>query len=244
MRNLLLVISLKILLIICKDLPSISAGIILPLQESNVSAIIRSPKDLPKIGQSLVGWLEQNSSFFTFLDSAPTFEFPSDFRLFPLPMAREGLSKEDASEDSTLIVVPRKVPIAMPSQEVVETVHRLLELIYEHIQDWYPAFSRGMRTVLDPIKDFNSVTNVPDSVLHDFADLIVGLGDQVTDDQQRWLYCCVLLPKDPLLPLQQRSLIVRAQSEKGHYKVDVDALYAYEASKSICLRAFQSGQII
>jgi len=239
------------LMLICEGLDTI-AGIVLPLTVRGVPLSLRSPKDLQKAGMSLIGWLGQNGSFSTFLDIAPSFEYPHDFRLLPFRVGKEDPSQEivlpvnasDFPGNNALIVVQRKVKPLNLSCEVVDTVQRFLALIYKFMPDWQSSFAQDVGDYIDPVLDFNTSINLPDNILNRFADMIVSLGDREDENQQRWQYCSILLPKDSILPLQQRSLFVQAQSEKGPYKVGVDTFYPYEASKSINLRAFQSGHII
>src|SRR5205807_13207 len=69
------------LMLICEDIPNTIAGLIIPLQTSNIPVSLRNPENLYKIGDALVGWLGQSRSFYTLLTSAPSFEHPSDFRI-------------------------------------------------------------------------------------------------------------------------------------------------------------------
>src|SRR5437868_7111878 len=86
------------LTLICENIPDTVAGLVLPLQEKNAPNAIMHPNDLPSAGESLVGWQNWNHSFGTFLDPAPSFEYPSDFRIHPLQSVEESMPK-----DSTLI---------------------------------------------------------------------------------------------------------------------------------------------
>src|SRR5258708_37503047 len=91
------------LLLICEDIPATIAGLLLPLRKSSAYDAINDPKDLPKMGRTLVGWLGQNKAFYSFLDSAPSFEFPSDFRIEP-----QRILIGEAPHYSPLIIVQRK----------------------------------------------------------------------------------------------------------------------------------------
>src|SRR6266516_3857819 len=71
------------LILACENIPDAIAGLVLPLQKKVVD-IELDPKRLPEIGDALIGWLDINGSFYTFLDPAPSFEVPSDFRMQPL----------------------------------------------------------------------------------------------------------------------------------------------------------------
>ena len=69
-------------------------------------------------------------------------------------------------------------------------------------------------------------------------------GRQNADGQQRWYFCCVLLPEESALPLQQRSLIVQAQSLHAPHNIGVTSISPEKSVTSISLRAFQSGNIV
>src|SRR6266480_4847184 len=204
------------IMLICEDIPDSLAGLVLPLQKKNISDVVHNPNDLPKLRDSLVGWLGHNRSFYTFLDTAPSFEFPSDFRTQPLAMTEEGMS-----QDNTLIVVQRKARSLNLSDPHVETIRRLLGPIYRNVEKWRPCFDHGMRDWLYQVADFTSSPNPPDDVLNGLANMIVELGGKTDDGQNRWRFSCILSPKDLTLPLQQRSLVVRAQSKDSPHTVGV-----------------------
>src|SRR5947209_19378011 len=105
--------------------------------------------DLPKVGESLIRRLGLHQSFYTFLDSAPSFEYPTDFRVIPLQAVTE-----NTPEDNTLVIVQRKArPLSLNSL-VVGTIRRLLAPLYE-VKDWSPYFGRGIRDLLYLSPDFN-----------------------------------------------------------------------------------------
>ena len=196
---------------------------------------------MPKLRDSLVGWLGHNRSFYTFLDTAPSFEFPSDFRTQPLAMTEEGMS-----QDNTLIVVQRKARSLNLSDPHVETIRRLLGPIYRNVEKWRPCFDHGMRDWLYQVADFTSSPNPPDDVLNGLANMIVELGGKTDDGQNRWRFSCILSPKDLTLPLQQRSLVVRAQSKDSPHTVGVTtvSISPDKHVDSLSLKAFQSGYVI
>ena len=226
------------LLLICEDIPDTIAGLVLPLHKNDAYTSVRNPSDLPKLGESLIGWLGLNQSYYTFLDSAPSFEYPTDFRVLPLQAV-----KENAPEDNTLVIVQRKARSLNLSVLSVGTIRRLLAPLYE-VMDWSPYFGRGMRDLLYLAPDFNSNINITDATLNGLADMIVRLGGKTKNGQNRWCFCCILLPEDPTLPLQQRSLIVRAQSKNSPHKISMTTISPGKYVQSISLRAFQSGRII
>jgi DNA-binding transcriptional MerR regulator/GGDEF domain-containing protein len=225
------------LVLICQDIPDSIAGLVLPLKLNDISTLVRYPSDLPKVGKSLIGWLGLNQSFYTFLDSAPSFEYPTDFRVVPLQAVGE-----NAPKDNTLVIVQRKARPLSLSALAVGTIRRLLAPLYE-VKDWSPYFGKGMRDLLYLAPDFNSNTNITDDTLNGLADMIVRLGGKTKVDQDRWRFCCILLPEDPGLPLQQRSLIVRAQSKNSPHKISMTNISPGKYVHSLSLRAFQSGRI-
>jgi DNA-binding transcriptional MerR regulator/GGDEF domain-containing protein len=226
------------LMLICEDIPDTIAGLVLPLQEDINSVSIRHPGDLPKAGLSLIGWLGLNRSFCTFLDSAPSFEYPTDFRVVPLQAIVENTPK-----DNTIIIVQRKAKPLGLTIPVVDVIRRLLAPLYE-VKDLRPYFGQGMRDLLYLAPDLNNSANLTDDTLNGFADMMVRLGGQANDGQQKWRFCCIMLPEDPKLPLQQRSLIVRAQSKNSPHKVGETTISPGKYVQSLSLRAFQSGRII
>src|SRR5258706_1907216 len=115
-------------MLICEDIPDI-AGLVLPLQDHPNAARVPNPHTLSEIGEALVGWLDLNRSFYTFLDAAPSFEAPSDFRIERLVTMNEVLE----AQDETLIVVQRKARPLNLSVPAVETAQRLLAPIYQRI---------------------------------------------------------------------------------------------------------------
>ncbi len=233
------------LMLLCEDIPNSTAGLILPLQTRQVPASLRDPQNLYKIGGALVGWLDQSRSFYTLISSAPSFEHPSDFRILPLHVIEENVPKEGTPEDPTLIVIQRKTTLTL-SQSVVDVVRRLLEPLYNEVPDWRLYLGLGMRDLLDPVTDFNSGSISPDTILTGFAERVVHMGGQTANGQNRWRFCCILVPNNSQLPLQQRSLVIRAKTKVAPttYKVGTTLVSPEVSIISMSLRAFQSGRII
>ena len=229
------------LLLICEDIPDTIAGLILPLHRNFSAAGTPTPRTLSERGEVLVGWLDANRSFHTFLDSATTFEEPSDFRIQSLVSPKEYLLQEH-EQDQTLIVVQRKARPLNLTTPIVETIRRLLTPIYQNVAAWQPAFDFGMRDWFYQSTDFTTNVNASDDVLNDMMDIIIHLGGKTADNQNRWRFACLLLPDDPRLPLQQHSLIVRAKSEHTPYKTGISSVSAKDPGLSF--RAYQSGHMI
>jgi GGDEF domain-containing protein len=225
------------LMMIAEDTPDTSVGLVLPLHQHVTHDSVRHPSDLANIGESLIGWLRQDLSFSAFLDSAPSFEYPTDFRVGPLQLVDEG-----APKDGTLIVVQRKAKSLTLSKPFVETIRRLLAPLYNvPLENWRSYFGQGMRDFFYEAADFSGSTSP--TILKGLADIIVLLGSQEEDGQNRWRFCCILLPENPTLPIQQRSLVVRAQSKYSPHKVGSTTISPGKFVDSLCVRAFQSGRI-
>ena len=228
------------LLLICEDIPDTVAGIILPLEKTNVASIVLQPQNLPNAGRSLIGWLSQSRSFYTFLDSAPEFEHPSDFRIEPLVNLTDNFSSTRMPLENVLIVVQRKTKPLFLNSATLVTVERILGLIYQTIEQWQQSFERVVRDWMYQVTDFSVSSVIADEVLNGLANIIVESGGKTDRGQDRWYFSCILLPEDISLPVQQHALVVRAQSENApHNLVDVSA-----KEPGLSLRAYLSGQII
>ena len=233
------------LLLICEDVPDTvaGAGIILPLRKDNIAEIVY-PQDVCKAGHSLVGWLSQSRSFYTFLDAGPTFEHPSDFRVEHFANLAENFSAKQEPLNNILVIVQRKAKQLTLSKEAAKTIKRLLGLVYETSDQWRPAFDNGVRDWMYQATDFTGSTAISDEVLNGLANIIVQIGGKTEDGEDRWRFCCILLPKDSALPVQQRSLVVRAQSKFAPHKVGTTTVSPNNHVDSLSIKAFQSGNIM
>ena len=228
------------LLLICEDIPDTVAGIILPLEKANVASIVLRPQDLPNSGQSLIGWLSQNRSFFTFLDNAPEFEHPSDFRIEPLVNLTDNLSLTRTPLEDVLIIVQRKAKSVFLNSATQITVQRILGLIYQTVEQWQHSFERGMRGWMYQTTDFSISSVIADEVLNSLTNIVVEAGEKTDDNQNRWYFCGILTPEDTTLPVQQRTLVMRAQSKNAPHNL---AAVSAEVP-GLSFRAYLSGQII
>lgn len=227
------------LMLICEDASDSNAGLLLPFVKK-IFTPAPSSEDLSAVGESLIGWLGQTRSFYTFLTSAPSFEYPSDYHILSLKAKEESVPK-----DGTLLIIERHdVKRLNLNIAIVETIRRLLSPIYEEAQSLKSCFGPGMRDVLDPAPNFGSSAIYADIILNGLADMIVRLGGRTDDGHQRWRFCCIMLPEAPLLPLQQRSLVVQAQSKNSPHKLGMTTIFPGKYVNSLGLRAFQSGHII
>ena len=226
------------LMLICEDIPETVAGLILPLQTE--IDFVRDPIDLPMVNEALIGWLNPNGSFNTFLDASPSFEHPSDFRIERLLAVGE----EGTPADQTIIVLQRKARSLNLNLALVQTVRRLLAEVYTNAPQWKSAFEYGMRDYLYQATNFSGSTDPSDEVLDKLMELAIQLGGTSTQHpgHDRWQFCCLLLPQDASLPLQKRSLVIRAQSERSPYKVNIHTVTINNPGLS--LRAYQSGNVI
>jgi GGDEF domain-containing protein len=227
------------LMLICEDIPETLAGLILPFGTG--ARFINDPKDLSTLREVLVGWQEQNGSFDTFLDSAPFFEHSSDFRIEPLVTVGE----ENKSHDLTMIIIQREAAALDLSLPLVQTIRRLMAQIYDNVSQWKSAFNDGKRDYLYQATDFSNNAHPSDKVLDTLMNMVIQLGGKFAakPEQDRWKFCCLLLPQDNALPVQQRSLTVQAQSTNSPYKLGINV----ESTKGLfglSLRAYQSGNII
>jgi GGDEF domain-containing protein len=94
--------------------------------------------------------------------------------------------------------------------------------------------------VLDQATDLDG--GYTDYILNGLADMVVRLG--MVAGQQRWRFCCILVPNDSSLPMQLRSLVVRAQSTGAPHKIGKTFVSPSDTTISISLRSYQSGQVI
>lgn len=228
------------LLLICEDVPDTVAGIILPLEKENVAEIVQNSDDLPKAGYSLVGWLSESRSFYTFLDTGPTFEHPSDFRVESLANLAEDVSAKQAPLDNILIIVQRKAKPLIFSKEATKTIQRMLDLVYETVDRWRRSFENGARDWMYQVTDFTISSAVSDEVLNGLTDIVVQSGGKMGDGKDRWRFSCILTPEDASLPVSKRTLFVRAQSKRAPHRLAAVS----EGVPGLSIRAYQSGQII
>lgn len=224
------------LLMILEDMPNTITGLILPLQQSE-RVYIDDPNDLPRLGQSLVGWLTRNRAFQAFLDDAPSFEFPSDFRI-------EHLRLESATTYpfTLYIVVHRKARPLVISPVVTETIYHLVQLVYSQVEHWKPCFDYGMHDYVYQASDFSYSPDVTDSVMNGIVNIIIELGGKASDGNNRWHFCNLFLPQDDSLPRQQQNLSVRAHSKDS--PVRTSSMVVSISNPGLTFRAYQSGHVI
>jgi GGDEF domain-containing protein len=233
------------LMLICEELPNSPAGLVLPLQPDPVGSI-DSVKDLAKLGPSLIGWLSKTRSSHTLFTLLPSFQYSTDHSLLPLaPMEDDRPLVQP--EDKTFIVLERldrrsNKTLSLTAEEV-DTIRMLLAPIYENVQTLHSIFSQGMRDEADPAPNLAGSTT-PDAILNGLADIVIRLGGHTNKGADCWRFCCILLPKDPSLPLQQHTLVVRSQSKHSPHKIGGTTVSPDKFINALSLRAYQSGDVI
>src|SRR6266496_4180007 len=225
------------ILLICEEVPDTVAGLVLPLQRDANSIMVTDPNDLNKVGLSLIGWLGRNRAFYSFLDTAPSFEFPSDFRIEPLRVIKEG-----NTQYVPFFIVQRRARSLPLSDTVHETIQRLLGLVYRFVEQWQAYFDYGLRDWSYQVTNFRSDPNVNDAVLDGLTEMVVALGGKTPDGGDRWSFCNLFMPQDISLPLLQRNLIVRAHSKHAPHEVSTMRLSVIHPG--LTFRAYQSGYVI
>jgi hypothetical protein len=224
------------LLLICEDMPDTIVGMVLPLRKLEYNEIT-DPTNVGQAGPSLIGWLPLNRAFYSFFDTAPSFEYSSDFRVeqFRAPDV-------ESSPLTSLIIVQRRARSLSLSTRLVQSIQRLLTLLHHHINDWQPCFDYGMRDYIYQVADFSRGPDVTDRTLNDLMNMIVELGGKSMDGKDRWRFCGLLLPQDNALPIQQRNLEVRAHSEQTPARWNTIVLS--KNYPGLSFRAYQSGHVI
>ncbi|MGH2479128.1 MAG: hypothetical protein ACRDHW_05690, partial [Ktedonobacteraceae bacterium] len=232
------------LALICEHIPETLAGLILPLENHRLAGEIDTPADLARVGLSLVGWVGTNRSFYTFLDEAPAFEFASDFRLETLlPAQKQSVTGDRVLENVVIVVQRRARPLSL-APELIETVRRILHLVYMHQGAWKACFEYGMRDWLYQAQDLERASYIAgDLILNSLLELMIELGGQSSDGPDRWHFCALLLPTDASLPVQQQSLVVRAQTRRSPYEIG-RTIVNPKQTDGLSLKAFQSGQVV
>lgn len=228
------------LTLICEDVPDTAvAGLIMPLEgRSFEHTLLVTAQDLARVGPALVGWRGRDGSFYTFLDEAPTFEYPSDFRFESFPTVDEPPPGKESELKQLFIVVQRKARQISLNAERTGAIRRLLDLVFTHRDTWKPFFDYGKRDWLYQVHDQGLSEENP--IFQRMLEQVIELGEG------RWKFCALLLPRDASLPVQQQSLVVRAQTSLSPFEIGLTTINPQEIGEtnSLTLRAFQSGQIV
>jgi GAF domain-containing protein len=223
------------LLLICEEMPGTIAGLFLPLVYKEPGPRVVFPQDISQVGLSLVGWIGANQAFYASYEPAPTFDYPSDFRIEYLPSWNEHICP------APIIVRERKARANAVTEISVASIQRILELVYTHVNDWLPFFGFGRRDWIEHATNFGLNPNVTDALLDRMMNAIVELGGE-EHGSRRWKFCNLFLPQDPSLPLQQRTIRVRAHSSNSPARLSSMVLTVEQTG--LIFRAYQSGQTI
>lgn len=228
--------------LICEDIPHTTAGLLVPLEKKGA---VHNVADIARLGESLVGWLSQSGSSHTLLTSRPSFDYNTDFRIEPLCVMKAGVPQKDSAQDQTLIILPREARPLTLSSEVVATIRTLLKPLYEDARRSHHCFGAGARDVLDPATNLESTANYEDVILNGLMDMVVRVGGEI-EGESLWRFCCLLLPASTngVLSVQQRSLLVSAQSEHSPYIIGSTTFSPQEPVISSTIKALQSGHSI
>jgi DNA-binding transcriptional MerR regulator/GGDEF domain-containing protein len=208
---------------------------------------ITKGEDLRDLGQVLLGWRESNAGFAVLPVELPPPEPSGRYQIIPL--------EDLLPPDTPTAIMPVGVHLALRPQFAAllkregepkpgslaarQAVARLLKMIQDHASAWKAAFKARSTTLLH---DSPALTNptLGEPLLNMMAELVVTLGRMQTPE---WRFCCVLLPPNLLLPLMQRSLVVKGQSKGSPYKVGT-SLSPSSSNSGISLMAYQSGVVI
>lgn len=236
-----------LLLLICEDIPNPVAGLVLSLDERDLAGVLTSPADLKDAGRSLVGWQGRNGSFYLFLTDAPTFDFPTDYRLQTLKPDEAPEPAGDLVLDNTFILLERSTRHAPMAPELREVFRRLLGLVYQHRGDWEATLAYGTRDWLYQAHDLERASHVAgDRIFNDLLERVIELGGKTDTGEDRWRFCALLVPGEENQPVQQQSLVVRAQTRRSPYQIGVTRLHSQDAEQasSTTAKAFEGSQIV
>lgn len=223
------------LLLICEEMPGTIAGLFLPLQRKEPGQRIDFPRNIAQAGPSLIGWIGANQAFYASYEPAPTFDYPSDFRIEYLPDWDENIYA------APIIVIQRKAREISVTGIQVAAMQRILELVYKEVDKWLPCFRAGKRDWVEHVTNFGLNPNVTDALLDQMMNVIVELGGEV-HGRRRWKFCNLFLPQDPSLPLLQRTIRTRAHSDASPARLSSRELTLQD--QGLTYRAYQSGQVI
>lgn len=222
------------LTLLSKDITTTSIGLALPLHTGTAH----------QFGQeetALVGWLNQDpaaSSFYTIWTSLAPLHKSHDYNLQALHSGNETNNQEPI-----LLILPRGNEQILPGTEFVETMYSLLTPLYTQPEKLRSCFAGGTYDVCEIVPLLTTTMAYADLMLSEIADMIIDMGGKV-NGQNRWLFSCILLPDEPIMPLQKTALSVKANSKFSPYKKRLVSVLPDQDFNSLSLRAFQSGNIV
>jgi DNA-binding transcriptional MerR regulator/GGDEF domain-containing protein len=227
-------------------------GICVPVEDDGSAPVgrpkIEDSEELARLGKSLLGWHVRGQSFAVFLDESPHLVYPQRYALRPLD-ALSGAKSGMCLKTGAYVAVHREMePLLEQSKPEAWCVsQRLLAFVQGQAQEWMPYAQDSTTPLVYYAPEFSNPT-LGDSLLRHLAECVAALGESGTgkrarEQQRRWEFCSILLPKDPLAPLLQRSLVVQAQSAGAPHHVGQTTVLP-RPPIAASLRAFQSGQVV
>ncbi len=221
--------------------PDTMIGLVMPFG-SNTPATVTTA-NIADLGECLIGWLRPGNSFYLLYTPRPSFEEPTDFRMHPLRVMKNGIVQDEVRQDSTWIVVQRRAGLLNISRDVLTTIQHLCAPLYEYKEEWLPLFVQRQQSLTFPIADFiPGPANDPTkrSLLSKLANLTVSLGRD-----KGWRFACILTPHNPQLPVSQHQLVLLAKSDYApeKYVVGTTQVSPLDEVISVSLRAYQGGRI-
>lgn len=226
--------------LIREDRPASTTALALPLAPRAEYLPITSIENVDRLGESLIGWLGKSRSTETLLVPVPSFEVPTDYRIHPLMVMERNQLLEERPPDATHIIVRRDSNPLSLRPPVVDTIRRLIRPIYEKVEQTRDNFASGMRDELIAMTDLDDTKLYPDIILNGMAEMMVEAGG-LLDQKPHWRFCCILLPNNLALPMQNRALVVRAQSQYSPHNIGVASVPPN--MNSLSMHAYQSGQV-
>jgi DNA-binding transcriptional MerR regulator/GGDEF domain-containing protein len=226
--------------LIREDRPASTTALALPLALHTVNLPVTHIENVDRLGESLIGWLGKSRSTETLLVPVPSFEVPTDYRIHPLMVMERNQPQEEQPLDHTHIIVRRDSNPLSLRLPVVDTIRRLIRPIYEKAEQTRDTFGPGMRDELVATTDMDDTILHPDIILNGMAEMMVEAGG-MRDQKPHWRFCCILLPNNLALPMQNRTLVVRAQSQYSPHNIGVASVPPN--MNSLSMHAYQSGQV-
>ncbi|HEY7350200.1 MAG TPA: MerR family transcriptional regulator [Ktedonobacterales bacterium] len=225
--------------------PSGDTGLFLPIRmpETTLEPLeIVAPQELSALGKTLLGWRQRDYPFYTFVyNYGITPSSPERYRLIVL----DELAPGNLVTNAYIVTEHRFASLTRKTRPAaLRTAQRLLSLLQMRASAWCPFLEKGTDYMVYHSPSFTNPT-LGDPSLTGIAEEVVNLGGlRAGSAEPRWRFACFLVPKDPSAPLHQRSLIVRAQSEKSPHKTGITTTLLAGPQTSLTQRAYQSGHII
>lgn len=221
--------------------PRTIIGLVIPLGSNTSDAVTTAT--IADLGECLIGWLRPGLSFSLLYTLCPSFEEPTDFRMHPLQLTKNGVAQDEGRQDSTWIVVQRRAGLLNISRSVLTVIQRLCAPLYGQKEDWLPLLAQGQHIFTFPMTDFVPGGSADDltrrSLLSKLANLTVNLGHD-----KEWRFACFLTPHNPHLPVSQHQLVLLAKSDNApeNYVVGTTQVSPLDEVISVSLRAYQGGR--